>query len=182
MLTRRALLLSLLSVGTVSGCGYQLRGFSETANGQLPYRLVLVTSQNADAEIVSQVKRVLVALGATLVSDAKQAQIEVILGATSQTSATLAIGAYGEISARLYVMQQPIQVRKTGQEKLLIETVVRRSREVDQSLATQIGGLGAERPLAITRESEEVLVDIRARIVDGVVRVVQSLVPLDTPL
>lgn len=182
MLTRRAFLLGLISVGTLSGCGYQLRGFSETAKGQLPYPLVLLTSQNADSDIVSQVKRVLVALGATLVSDTKQAQIEVILGTTSQASAPSAIGSYGEISARFYIMQQPIQVRKIGQEKLLVDTNIRRSREVDQSLATQIGGLGAERPLAITRESEEVLVDIRARIVDGVVRVVQSLVPLDAPL
>ena len=83
-------------------------------------------------------------------------------------------------------MTQPVRIRKIGQDEWLVDTLVRRTREVDQSLlnfatSSTNATLGAERPLAIARESEEVLVDIRARVVDGIVRLVQRLTPLDAP-
>jgi len=180
-LQRRRLLLTALSLTGLSGCGYQLRGFSDKEARQLPYRLY-VSSDGADAEVVSQTKRALLAFGAQLVSERSQADLIVILGATSQQSVISAIGETGYISARLLVMTQALQVTKRGVEHPLLDSVVRRSREVDQSLATQIGGLGAERPLAISRESSEVVQDVRARIVDSIVRLLQGLVPLDAPL
>lgn len=177
MLSRRHWLLSALSLVSLSGCGYQLRGVSNTSERALPYRIYLV-SDGADGELVAQTRRALQSFGAELVAERKQADLIVTLGATTQQSVISAIGSFGEISARLFVMTQALRVTKVGVEDPLIDTLVRRSREVDQSLATQIGGLGAERPLAITRESVEVVQDIRARIVDSIVRLLQGLVPL----
>lgn len=177
MLSRRHWLLSALSLVTLSGCGYQLRGVSNTYERALPYRIYLV-SDGADGELVAQMRRALQSFGAELVAERKQADLIVTLGATTQQSVISAIGSFGEVSARLFVMTQALRVTKVGAEDPLIDTLVRRSREVDQSLATQLGGLGAERPLAITRESVEVVQDIRARVVDSIVRLLQGLVPL----
>jgi len=177
MLSRRHWLLSALSLVTLSGCGYQLRGVSNTSERALAHRIYLV-SDGADGELVAQTRRALQSFGAELVAERKQADLIVTLGATTQQSVISAIGSFGEISARLFVMTQALRVTKVGVEDPLIDTLVRRSREVDQSLATQIGGLGAERPLAITRESVEVVQDIRARVVDSIVRLLQGLVPL----
>ncbi|MBD3767320.1 MAG: hypothetical protein IE928_05110 [Gammaproteobacteria bacterium] len=177
MLSRRHWLLSALSLVTLSGCGYQLRGVSNTSERALPYRIYLV-SDGADGELVSQTRRALQSFGAQLVAERKQADLIVTLGATKQESVISAIGSFGEISARLFVMTQALRVTKVGVEDPLIDTLVRRSREVDQSLATRLGGLGAERPLAITRESVEVMQDIKARVVDSIVRLLQGLVPL----
>lgn len=178
-LSRRHFLLSALSLSTLTGCGYQLRGVSSASDQALPYRIYL-SSEGADGELVVQTKRALQSFGAQLVGEQKQAQLVVTLGATTQQSVISAIGSYGEISARLFVMTQALVVTKVGVETPLIDTQVRRSREVDQSLATQQGGLGAERPLAITRESAEVVSDIRARVVDAIVRLLQGLVALET--
>ncbi|UCG18901.1 MAG: hypothetical protein JSU84_01370 [Thiotrichales bacterium] len=178
MLSRRHWLLSALSLFALSGCGYQLRGVSNTSERTLPYRIYLI-SDGSDGELVAQTRRALQSFGAELVAERKQAELIVTLGATTQQSVISAIGSYGEISARLFVMTQALLVTKSGIEIPLIDTVVRRSREVDQSLATQIGGLGAERPLAITRESVEVVQDIRARLVDSIIRLLQGLVQLE---
>lgn len=177
MLSRRHWLLSTLSLVALSGCGYQLRGMSHPSDRALPYRIYL-SNDGADADLVAQTRRALQSFGAEVVAERKQADLLVTLGATTQQSVISAIGSFGEISARLFVMTQALIVTKVGVEAPLINTVVRRSREVDQSLATQIGGLGAERPLAITRESVEVVQDIRARLVDSIVRLLQGLVPL----
>jgi outer membrane lipopolysaccharide assembly protein LptE/RlpB len=177
MLSRRHWLLSAFSLVALSGCGYQLRGASNASERALPYRIYFV-SDGADGELVAQTRRALQSFGAELVAERKQADLIVTLGATTQQSVISAIGSFGEISARLFVMTQALRVTKVGVEDPLIDTLVRRSREVDQSLATQIGGLGAERPLAITRESVEVVQDIRARVVDSIVRLLQGLVPL----
>jgi outer membrane lipopolysaccharide assembly protein LptE/RlpB len=179
ILSRRHYLLSALSLLTLSGCGYQLRGVAARSDRPLPFRIYLA-SEGTDAELIAQTRRALQAFGADLVSERKQAELVVNLGPTTQQSVISAIGSFGEISARLFVMTQPLIVTKVGVDVPLIDTVVRRSREVDQSLATQIGGLGAERPLAITRESVEVLQDIRARVVDSIVRLLQGLVTLES--
>ncbi len=178
MHTRRRWLLAGLSLLALNGCGYQLRGSSNTSGRALPYRLYVV-NEGADAELIAQTRRALQSFGAELVSERRQAELIVTLGATTQQSVISAIGSFGEISARLFVMTQALLVTKVGVDQPLIDTLVRRSREVDQSLATQIGGLGAERPLAITRESVEVVQDIRARVVDAIVRHLQGLVPLE---
>lgn len=172
-------MLSACSLLALSGCGYQLRGASSSSDRALPYR-IYVASEGADAELVAQTRRALQSFGAQLVSERKLADLNVTLGATTQQSVISAIGSFGEISARLFVMTQALMVSKVGVEAPLINTVVRRSREVDQSLATQIGGLGAERPLAITRESVEVVQDIKARLVDSIIRLLQGLVPLES--
>jgi len=176
--TRRQLLLSLLSL-PLAGCGYQLRGVD--AEKSIPYRYVMITSQGADGELVRQLKRVLTSFGATIVDDANLAEIEIILSASQFQSVPSAIGGYGEISASFVVLTQGIRVRKMNSDRWLIDTKVRRGREVDQSasLSTSASTLGPERPLAIARESEEVTSDIRARVVDGIVRIVQQLSPLN---
>lgn len=178
MLTRRHCLLVGLALFGLGGCGYQLRGGAHSSDRALPYRVYLI-SDGADGELVAQTRRALQSFGAELVAERKQADLIVTLGATTQQSVISVIGSFGEISARLFVMTQALLVTKVGVEAPLINTLVRRSREVDQSLATQIGGLGAERPLAITRESTEVVQDIRARVVDSIVRLLQGLVPLE---
>lgn len=144
----------------------------------------MISNSGADGAVVDALKRVLLGFGCALVSDASKAELEVWLGTSSQSAVTSAIGSYGEISARLYVLTQPVRIRQIGQDEWLVDTSIRRSREVDQSLLNFATSgtntaIGAERPLAISRESEEVLVDIRARVVDAIVRLVQRLTPLD---
>ncbi len=181
--SKRSLLLAVPAL-LLSGCGYQLRGFREGDTQAFPFRKVLVSSSGADGAVVDALKRVLLGFGCELVTDAAKAELEVWLGTSSQQSVPAAIGSYGEISARLYVLTQPVRIRKVGQDVWLVDTSIRRSREVDQSLlnfsssASNVA-IGAERPLAISRESEEVLVDIRSRVVDAIVRLVQRLAPLD---
>ncbi len=184
--TRRCLLLSLPAL-LLSGCGYQLRGFKDGVESSFPFRKVMISNSGADGAVVDALKRVLLGFGCELVNDAAKAELEVWLGTSSQQSVPSAIGSYGEISARLYVLTQPVRIRKVGQDEWLVDTSIRRSREVDQSLlnfssSTSNVAIGAERPLAISRESEEVLVDIRARVVDAIVRLVQRLTPLDSAL
>lgn len=181
--SRRSLLLALPAL-LLSGCGYQLRGFHEGAEASFPFRNVMISNSGADGAVVDALKRVLLGFGCALVSDASKAELEVWLGTSSQSAVTSAIGSYGEISARLYVLTQPVRIRQIGQDEWLVDTSIRRSREVDQSLLNFATSgtntaIGAERPLAISRESEEVLVDIRARVVDAIVRLVQRLTPLD---
>jgi outer membrane lipopolysaccharide assembly protein LptE/RlpB len=185
--SRRSLLLSLPAL-LLSGCGYQLRGFHDGDESSFPFRHVLISNSGADSAVVDALKRVLLGFGCELVTDDSKAELEVWLGTSTQQSVPSAIGSYGEISARLYVLTQPVRIRKVGQDSSwLVDTSIRRSREVDQSLlnyvapnaSSQFSQMGAERPLAISRESEEVLVDIRARVVDAIVRLVQRLTPLD---
>lgn len=178
--SRRNFLMGAFSLLGLTGCGYQLRGSGAESDRTLPFRIYLA-SEGTDGELVAQTRRALQAFGAELVTERQQADYVVSLGATGQQSVISAIGSFGEISARLFVMSQALVVTKRGVEIPVIDTQVRRSREVDQSLATQIGGLGAERPLAITRESVEVVQDIRARVVDAIIRLLQGLVPLDRP-
>jgi outer membrane lipopolysaccharide assembly protein LptE/RlpB len=178
-LTRRQLLLSFFSL-SLTGCGYQLRGFSSEKS--IPYQYVMVTSQGADGELVRQLKRVLTSFGAMIVTDPNLAEIEILLSASQFQSVPSAIGDYGQISASLVVLTQAIRVRKMNSDAWLIDTKVRRGREVDQSAALSISStstLGPERPLAIARESEEVTSDVRSRVVDGIVRIVQQLSPLN---
>jgi len=168
----------------LTGCGYQLRGLHEDDARAFPFRQVMVSNSGADGAVVDALKRVLLGFGCELVSDATKAELEVWLGTSSQQSVPSAIGSYGEISARLYVLTQPVRIRKVGQDEWLVDTSIRRSREVDQALlnfsaSSSNVSIGAERPLAISRESEEVLVDIRSRVVDAIVRLVQRLTPLD---
>ncbi len=185
-ITRRGLLLALPAL-LLSGCGYQLRGFHDGTESSFPFRQVIVSNSGADAAVVEALKRVLLGFGCELVTDSSKAELEIWLGVSTQSAVTSAIGSYGEISARLHILTQPVRIRKIGQDEWLVDTLVRRTREVDQSLLNFATSgtntaLGAERPLAISRESEEVLVDIRARVVDAIVRLVQRLTPLDAPL
>lgn len=184
-ITRRGLLLALPAL-LLSGCGYQLRGFHDGSESSFPFHQVIVSSSGAEAAVVEALKRVLLGFGCELVNDSSKAELEIWLGVSTQNAVTSAIGSYGEISARLHILTQPVRIRKIGQDEWLVDTLVRRTREVDQSLlnfatSSTNATLGAERPLAIARESEEVLVDIRARVVDGIVRLVQRLTPLDAP-
>jgi outer membrane lipopolysaccharide assembly protein LptE/RlpB len=175
--SRRGWLLAVPAL-LLSGCGYQLRGFHDGTAQAFPFHYVMISNSGADAAIVEALKRVLFGFGCELVTDSAKAELEIWLGTSSQQAVTSAIGSYGEISARLYVLKQPVRIRKVGQDVWLVDTVIRRSREVDQGMSNFVG-LGAERPLAITRESDEVIVDIRGRVVDAIVRLVQRLTPLE---
>jgi hypothetical protein len=137
-------------------------------------------ARETDPMIVKSLSQLIRALGAELVDDPSKAELEILLGESQWTQVTSAIGGYGEIAARLVILSQSIQVRQMGTDHWLIDTYVRRSREVDQA-ASLIAGLGAERPLAITRESVEVTNDVRQRVVDALVRLVQQLAPLNQP-
>lgn len=174
--TRRQLLSALLAF-TLSGCGYQLRGLHTEKTVVLPMR-IYIQAQGTDADMLLQTRRVLAAFGAQLVERPEHSDYVVNLGATTQQTTISAIGSYGETSAYMFIMTQPIRIQSPQQSTPLIDTVIKRSREVDASLATQVGGLGAERPLAIYRDSVEVTHDIRDRIIDAVVRILQGLVPL----
>lgn len=183
IISRRLFLSTIFSASlslTLSGCGYQLRGSQEALQGhKMPFRKVLLTTQGTDGELVKSLSMVLRALDCEIVDKAEQAEVELLLEATGSQVITSAIGSYGEIAARLYIMTQVVKIRKVGVDAWVVDTVIRRSREVDQSLSNY-AGLGAERPLAITRESEEVMLDIRARIVDAIVRQFQRLAPLES--
>lgn len=181
MLSRRQLLIAMLaSISGLAGCGYQLRGTNK-ANGQqaaLPYRFYLSTQ--ADADIVKQTKRVLAALGATFVEQRQEADYILVLGQTSVQLPVAAIGAYGDVSARLYIMKQPLQIYQPLQDVPIRNTVIQQSRELDMRFTTEnIGGAGAEGPLAHTRNSKEVAVSVKERIVDGIVRTLQGLVTIE---
>lgn len=180
-LSRRAFMTSLVSMLLLAGCGYQLRGLSLSPDGQvqshLTYKRVYLLAQETDQRIVTGLSRSIQGLGAELVDNPMKADIEVILGESKSQTVTSAIGSYGEISARLVILTQTIQVRQIGSDRWLVDTQIRRSREIDQA-SSLITGLGAERPLAISRESEEVINDVRQRVIEGLVRIIQRLEPL----
>lgn len=182
-ITRRQLLIALLSLPLV-GCGFQLRGWQGddvVSQAKMPFRQVLLSVMGTDGQLVAEFKRVLIGLGCQFVTDSSQAEIEIVLDETTQQTVVSAIGSYGEISARLYVMTQGIRIRQVGQDHWLVDTRLRRSREVDLSMSNY-AGLGSERPLAIARESEEVVIDIRSRLVEAMTRLVQGLAPLSEPI
>jgi outer membrane lipopolysaccharide assembly protein LptE/RlpB len=179
--SRRALFASFANALLLTGCGYQLRGLSLSADGKLQSRLtyqhIYLLAQESEQPIVSGLSRSIRELGMVLVDDPTKAEIEVILGESKWQTVTSAIGNYGEISARLVILTQSIQVRHIGSSHWLVDTQIRRSREIDQA-SSLITGLGAERPLAISRESEEVTNDVRQRVIDALVRIIQRLEPL----
>lgn len=182
--SRRTLVLSWvggLSSLALGGCGYQLRGLTLSPEGsivsQLAYHRVYLLAEDTEEAIVKALSRLIRGLGAELVDSPMKAEIEVVLGSSQWATVTSAIGSYGEISARLVILTQSIQVRQIGQDHWLVDTQIRRSREIDQA-SSLITGLGAERPLAIARESDEVTNDVRQRVVEALVRIIQRLAPL----
>jgi outer membrane lipopolysaccharide assembly protein LptE/RlpB len=183
-LSRRTLLASLVSGLLLTGCGYQLRGIKsaekseDATSSSLSYRYIYILSEGADVHIVKQLRRLIVALGAEIVDDPMKAEIEIVLGESQWKTVASAIGNYGEISARLVILVQNIQIRQIGSDHWIIDTQIRRSREVDQA-SSLISGIGAERPLAILRESDEVTSDVRQRVVEALIRLIQGLAPLE---
>lgn len=176
MLTRRGLL-SLLPAMLLAGCGYQLRGFDQRAE-QLPYRHVLLTTEGTDGELVRLLRIALSSMGGEVVTDPARADVELWLGSTQLRDVISAIGPYGDVAARMRILTQPVRLRRIGRDEWLVDMALRKSREIDL-YASFRGTLGAERPLAGVQEGEEVDSDVRLRVVESIVRLLQGLNPLD---